>query len=397
MGRKVPQMGDLMEKKVPENVIKYVVILSIAGSFANRIRRPFFEEFVARGSESDFSEVGLFFAISSGLGLVFLYGGGILADKYGRRLAWAVSLLLYGGSMLWLAIAASSRMTLVAAVLMGISSALVWSKIAWLFDHEGRKGLQNAYGLFYIISVPLALAGIGAAAFLSDSLDTPTLVGLAGVIILIMGLWVITFPENYGQRSSSLIEIAKSGINQFTSSRVLQLVVLQSIFIELAFWALGLWRLYLVDQFHISIEPFTEFWIVSGIAVFPGVFIILLKEVNYRILFIYPTGVIALFLLIIPFSPEMLVYILLSGIYVSSFLRSAGIVIFINDIISENRATALSFLGILTGIAALVAQFLGSKILEFKEVEWSFFAAGICAVVSLVLLRSALKMHESHE
>ena len=388
----------LMQKKFPENVMKYVAILSIAGSFANRIRRPFFEEFVAQGSEFDFSQIGLFFAISSGLGLVFLYGGGILADKYGRRLTWAVSLLLYGGSMLWLAIAASSRMTLVAAVLMGISSALVWSKIAWLFDHEGRKGLQNAYGLFYIISVQLALAGIGAVAFLSDSLDTPALAGLAGVIILVMGLWVITFPENYGQRSSSLIEIAKSGINQFTSSRVLQLVVVQSIFIELAFWTLGLWRLYLVDQFHIgSIEPFTEFWIVSGIAVFSGVFIILLKEVNYRVLFIYPTGFIALFLLIIPFSPEMLVYILLSGIYMSSFVRFTGIVIFINDVISENRATALSFLGILTGIAALAAQFLGSKIIEITEVKWSFLAAGICAVVSLVLLRLALKMHESHE
>lgn len=392
-----------MKSNLPLNVIRYVTAAALIQYFVKELLSPHYPEFVVKGTLSlSREQLGLFLTVSASLALVLMYFGGILTDKYGRRRAWAVSLFLYGGGILWMAISGSFTMVLVAAGFIGISSAFKFSATAWLFDSEGKEGLRKAYGLLYIISLPLTLAGMKAVTRLGDFLDDTSVLLVAAVIILVIGWWVITFPGPYGYRHDSCRDIAKSGIHQVVSSRVLQLIVLQSIFMGFPAIVSSMWDLYFLEKFHeAAIDLFPQFRLISLVAAFCAGIFVLLKKTNYRYFIIYPLGFTAVFFVAIPFAPTWLVYILIGGISAGFLIEGAGLFILINDSIFEDRATALSLMGVLTGISGTVGHFLWTQLFAAWEekflLTFSFPLAAAFIVVSILLLFWALKMHEKEK
>lgn len=238
-----------MSQRFPKNVTKYVVVLTIAKIIGEGVIYPQSGGFmVLEGLTLDYYMEGKVMAVSYFIGFLLLYCGGILADKYGRRLTWAASLFLVGGGMLWIALAPTYVTALLAAVLLGISSAFRCSSVAWLFDHEGKEGLKAAYGLIHIISVLLLVIGMGIT--MMGGFYRIAMV-LASFAAFVAGGWVITFAENYGNRLSSLVVIAKTGVRQFKSRRVLQLIVLYSLFVRPASWVSGFTLFTYIEKFQV--------------------------------------------------------------------------------------------------------------------------------------------------
>jgi MFS family permease len=390
-------------KKFPPNVVRYAGVLVIGTYFIHRLQYPWSAALVSRIPQP-FIRFNLeSFIVGAALSFSVVIGG-ILVDKYGRRLSWAVSRFLYGASILMWAIVYVGRGTSVEFLLPMfldimwalslLAAALKMSWVAWLFDIEGRDGMKNAYGLLYLSSFPLILAGLGLGIFLEDFSDDPHVsILLAGLIMIAVGFWIFTFPENYGDREKSLLNIAKNGITQFKTSRVLQLIVIQGILIDLPLWVKGTWKGYLVEEFNLSSdETFKMLWLITvAIAFLAGGFLLLVKGIDYKKLIVYPTICMAGLYLLMPLARSPQVFtILIGGVSAVALLRTAGILILMNDAISENRATVLSLVTFLIMITSIASTFW-----YVSDIQWdiTFLAAGAFALISLVPVAAALKIH----
>ncbi|MBU7046694.1 MAG: hypothetical protein HXS54_09690 [Theionarchaea archaeon] len=387
-----------MSQRFPKNVTKYVVVSTIARFFGEKVISPQSGGFIIHERLTlDYFMGDRVMAVSYVTGFLLLYCGGMLADKYGRRLIWAASLFLFGGGMLWLAFATTYEMALLAAVLLGISSAFGCSSLAWLFDHEGKEGLKTAYGLIHIISVLLLVIGMGIT--MMGEFHRITFIVTSSAAFAAGG-WVITFAENYGNRSSSLVVIAKTGVRQFVSRRVLLLIVLYSLFMRPASWVSGFTLFTYIEKFEVfspdkvSLMDKT-FDTISVVTLFlAGLFLLFLRRTDYRKLIIYPVVFLGGFYVLLPFAPtESLFFILKGGASLFSLITWAGIIILINDSISENRATTLSLMILLMSIPALLEFFLYILITEFEWVTLSLIS-GALGIVAVLLLVWAVRIHE---
>lgn len=341
--------------------------------------------------------------------LLLVYVSGVLADKYGRRLVWAVSLFVYGGGTVGLgaltsvpshplATFTSYESALAATVLFSFPSAFAISSVAWLFDHDGWKGLKNAHGLLHILSALLILTGMIIT--VGSSLDTRSRLMLTGVIALAAGGLVVTFPENYGSRSSWK-EINKTVVNQFISKRVLQLIVVYSIFMGFPLMVSRSALIHFImmisgppavmeDMFAIM---YITFIVVSVCA---GILMLLMKKIDYKKLIVYPMIFVIIFYFLLPFPSTMLqFFILRSGEDFVSFLIRVGILILVNESIAENRATALAFMTLLMAIPTLFT-FFWDMVLNALEWEMACVIAGALAIISLVYLNQAVETYKKN-
>ena len=390
-------------KRFSPHVVRYAVVLVIGTYFIHRLQYPWSAALVSRIPQPPIRINLESFVVSAALSFSVVIGG-ILVDKYGRRLGWAISRVLYGASILIWFLVYIGRGTSggflppmlldVMWALSFLAAALKMSWVAWLFDGEGKGGMKNAYGLLYIGSLPLILAGLGLGIFLEDFSGGPHVsILLAGLIMIGLGFWIFTFPENYGDREKSLLDIAKSGLTQLKSSKVLQLIVIQGIFTDLPLWVKGTWKGYLVEEFNLlSDETFKTLWLITVfIAFLAGVFLVLVKGIDYKKLIVYPTICMAGLYLLMPLARSPQVFtILVGGVSAVSLLRITGILILMNDAISENRATVLSLVTFLIMVTSIVSAFW-----YVSDIQWdvTFLAAGACALISLVPVVAALKIH----
>lgn len=373
--------------------------------FAYKVLDPFYLQFMTtdRGLGLTPFKFGLFVSFASLMMISLEYISGIFADKFGRRLSWAISLFLYGGGMFWLSTVTSFPYALVTAFLMGSSYAFVsGASEAWLFDHEGKEGMRKAYGLLYLVSIPLTVAGGVAAIALGyyfDSVRIP--IAVTGVIVVVNGFFVLSFPENFGGRERHWLEIAKVGIKQFVANKVLQLTVLQTFFMTLAIWInTAWWVTYIVREFHVSIAgTAAAFAVVSASAALAGFYISKMKETDYKKLIIYPTIVMAVSYFLMPFASMIFVFIiLLVGVIASTFFRGTGITILENEIITEERATSLSFLSMIRGVFWVIGPLVWGALIQIIDLKATFVVAGVFSLISFVLLFFALKIRKgTHE
>lgn len=387
-----------MKVNLPANVIRYAAVIALIQYFVKALESPHYAAFLVRGRlELSYEQLGWFFSLSPLLGVILLVFGGILADKYGRRMTWAASLFLYGGGIVWIIISTSFEMALVAAAFIGISSAFSYSNRAWLYDSEGREGLRKAYGLSYMLSLPLSVVGIKTVFFLEDYLSDAVILLVAAALIMITGGIVITFPGSHRDRHHSCTDIVTSGVNQFVSSRVLQLIVLQSIFMGFRSAINIWWDTYFLEEVDTLLLDFSPtLQIISLAAACCAGFFLLLRKTNYRYFIIYPLIFTTVCFVLIPFIPTQwlaLILILRAGISAGFIIETAGVFILINDVISSDRATALSFLGVFMGISRMVGFSLWGR---FAEWEGKFFLAAALVVISLLILLWALKIHEKN-
>jgi EmrB/QacA subfamily drug resistance transporter len=178
-----------------------------------------------KGLGANISE--LQWAISS-YTLVFaalLFTGGVIADRYGRRLMLASGMLIFAAASVWAAYASSAAGLITARAVMGLGSALVTpatlSIITWVFNERerpaaiavwsGSAGLAIAagpllggallerfwWGSIFLINVPVTLVALLAAfALIPESRDPVRrrfdpiglLLSVAGLCSLVFGI-----------------------------------------------------------------------------------------------------------------------------------------------------------------------------------------------------------------
>lgn len=395
----------LINSRYSRNILRFAVAVAVVEYFAYKVLDPFYLQFMTtdRGLGLTPFKFGLFVSCASLMMISLEYISGIFADKFGRRLSWAISLFLYGVGMFWLSTVTEFTYALLTAFFMGSSYAFVsGASEAWLYDHEGKEGMRKAYGLLYLVSIPLTIAGGVAAISLGyffDSVRIP--IAVTGVIVVINGFFVLSFPENYGGQEKQWLDIAKVGIKQFLANRVLQLTVLQTFFMTLAIWInTAWWVTYIVKEFNVSIAgTAAAFAVVSAAAAIAGFYISKMKETDYRKLIIYPTIVMTASYLLMPFASVVIVFvILLVCVIAATYFRGTGITILENEIITEERATSLSFLNMIRGVFWVIGPLVWGAMIQIVDLRATFMIAGIFSLISLVLLNTALKIRRhAHE
>jgi MFS family permease len=403
--------GDVMQsERFPKNVIRYTVIAFLVGYFNRELGISFYQ-MSTRASELTSFQSHIVTVIGVCIPLLLVYVSGILADTYGRRLIWAVSLFLYGGGMVVLGASVPVTSTPVApftsfasilasAILYSFPPALTILSLAWLFDHEGRNGLKNAHGLLHILSALAILVGMSIT--MESFLNFRTKLILTGVIALAAGCLAVTFPENYGSRSSWK-ETNKTVVNQFISRRVLHLVVLYSIFMGFPVAVSDSALIHFINATVMSDistasslqEFFTASYIIFMVVSFcAGILLLFMKKIDYRKLIVYPMILVVIFYFLLPIVPEVQLYFILDGARLfGSFLIGIGIIILVNDSITENRATALAVLTLLMTIPTMLTIFW-NVVLSAVAWEMACVIAGALAVISLVYLNQAARISE---
>ena len=154
-----------------------------------------------------------------------LFTGGVLADRYGRRLVLAAGMLIFAAASVWAAYATSANGLIAARAVMGLGSALVTpatlSIITWAFNPDerpaaiavwsGSAGLAIAtgpllggallehfwWGSIFLVNLPVTMVALlGAFLFIPESRDPvrrrfdPLGLGLsvAGLCSLVFGI-----------------------------------------------------------------------------------------------------------------------------------------------------------------------------------------------------------------
>ena len=258
--------------------------------------------------------------------IVFTLIGGALSDKYGRKIFWSLGLLLYAFSLLLVMVP-----SVIWQVTVGLSffSSLFWaSKIAWIYENEGNDGMRKAYGAYYAMAPLLVMGGIGLSALMTHICDDARVQFiLPCFVIVILALWVLTFPEPPQKSPESLSAILTSGIYTFVHNKVFLLLLFHRILIDAALWIAHSWQVNLVQAFpSVPDQPTLVFGIIT--ILFTGLVgsgILFMRKTDYATLTIYPSVLMAVFLGGLLIAPTPLLFsILITGAFALSLVWWTG-------------------------------------------------------------------------
>ena len=399
--------------------LKYALAVGIVEFFAWKVLDPFYLQFLTtdRGLNLSPAQFGLFVSLGSWVTMVFDYPTGSVADKLGRRATWAVALFSHAIGMLWLSRVRTFAQCLIVPIFQGISWALQsGSREAWLYDHAGEERTRHAVALTYLLSLPLTAAGISLATWMGARTDVRMPIALTGVILLGVGAGVMTFPENYGQRQKPWVATLKSGLAQFSSSRILKLLALENFFNTLPIWVSSAWWLtFLVEEWNVGVAATTFAFGITAMGTTTAGFALYRASTassrsrygentkagksalsRYRSLLIYPSLVAGTAFCLMAVSPGPAVLVALVLVTIAArYFRSAGVTLLRNREITEDRATTLSLLGTLEGLVWAVTPLIWGIVIQAVGLRIVFLLAGVSSLISSVIFSIALSSRES--
>lgn len=154
---------------------------------------------------------------------------GNLADRYGRRRAFAAGTAIMGTAMLIYAFGSSFAIFIGAEIIWAVGWALMnGSNEAWVIDQLAKEGRSSdvprtftmMMGTSYIVGVA---GGIVASVLVIFALNLPF---LGGSMIMFLGAVLVMryLPENHGAQRSSLRRILGESLAFYRSSKGLQLL-----------------------------------------------------------------------------------------------------------------------------------------------------------------------------
>ena len=176
----------------------------------------------------------------------------------------------------------------------------------------------------------------------------------------------LSFPENYGGRKEWW-QTLKAGVRQFARSRALQLTTLQSFFITLPVWINSAWWVtYLVEEFRAGLAPTAfAFGITAVTGATAGLYISKMEATRYQCLLIHPTLLMAAVYLLMPFAPNPWLFVPLEAVVITAtYFRGRDLTLLENEQITEERATALSFLSTIRGAFWFIGPLIGGSSLK---------------------------------
>lgn len=379
-------------------IVRYAIVTAVVQFFIYKVQDPFYLQFLTtnRGLALPPMQFSYFVSLASLVCLVLDYMTGVLADRFGRRLTWAVGLLSYAVAMIWLSTVSTFVQAIGAAILMGFSYAFTsGSPEAWVYDAVGQEGMRQAYGKSYLYSVPLTIAAAVVATLLGflSSVRVPVL--LSGLLFLATGLFVLTFEENRGERNRNWLFTLKAGFIQFGRSPILQLAAVQSFFMTLPVWVnTAWWVTYVVQTLHLNASETALAWGATALAgVVAGKYISGMKGVRYTYLIVYPTVVMAAACVGMTLTTSAILFVGLVALALTgSYFRGSGISLLENSQITHERATALSFLNTLRSGFWFAAPPLWGALIAHAGLKITFAVSSAACLLSLLLLLPALRL-----
>jgi DHA1 family tetracycline resistance protein-like MFS transporter len=382
-------------------VLRYVLAVGGMEFFAFKVLDPYYLQFMTtdRGLNLSPTQFGAFVSLASGVTLATDYLTGAFADKLGRRTSWAIAMFLYGGGMLWLSSVNGFVAALATAVCMGACSAFAsGAREAWLYDTVGEEGMRQGFGKLYLYGVPMAVAGALVATALGALGSVRIPIAATGLLVLADGLFILTFPENYGGASSrSWLEVMKAGARQFLRSRILWLTALQSFFMTLPVWITSAWWVtYLSTEFHVDVAGVAlAFGITATAAAVAGACLARMRATEYTRLILYPTLLMAVAFLLMPLAPSPALFVpLVMAAIACGYFRTSGITLLENEQIAEERATALSFLSSLRSGFWMAGPMLWAALIGRVGLKVTFACAAVACALSLGILAGTLRLRK---
>lgn len=146
------------------------------------------------------SNKGLFFMVFTLSSLLIRFVAGKVSDRYGRTLILKISLAILLISLLWIALADSSLMLMIASAIYGVASGMLSPSVtAWTIDlsKPGQRGKAVAT-MYIFMEVGIGLGALLAGSmFISDVTTIPHIFYIcAGItLVAILYLWFIYKPK----------------------------------------------------------------------------------------------------------------------------------------------------------------------------------------------------------
>lgn len=371
--------------------VRFVLAAGGVEFFAWKLMDPFYLQFLTTGRGVGLSpaQFALFVSLGSWVSMALDYPTGAVADKLGRRSSWGLGLFFHGLGMLWLSRCKTASQCFLVPLFQGVSWALQsGSREAWLYDHVGEEGTGRAMSFFYLASVPMTFAAVSLGAWLSSWAGIRLPIFITGALLIVLSVWILTFPENYGRRERTWIQVLRSGFRQFAKNKVLRLLALEGFLATLPIWVNSAWWLtYLVERWDVGEFGTTvSFGVAACGSAVAGLLLSRLKLSNTRRVLLYPTLAGAVAYALMPAMRRPLPFVGLVLVTLAArYCRNAGIVLLRNREISEERATALSLLGTIEGLSWAVAPIVWGALIQVAGIRAAFVAAAVASVASAAL------------
>lgn len=342
-----------------------------------------------------FTEIGITQAVFMFTTLVIDFPAGGLADRYGRRLNYAVGMLLYGSGILTISLSKSFVSILTGFIFCSVGSAFMsGSLMAWFYDAGGGDE-KLAYKVFsktqILEGIMGASAGIVATILASILLNLPLILS-ASVAIVTFFLTILLLNENYGHGGKrNYWSILTEGGIQILKNKILILLLVSGFFMSFVLPTFMLYWIVLAQKcYNLPSEYGGAIYSILIISMSMGGVIstYLSRKTNYKKVAIVATALWGFLFVTLPFSRNLMqVILMLVFVEMLYAIRTAAMSTFENAIIpTTGRATTLSALSSIIGAFSILTNMMVGIIADNYGIKALYWYAGAFALLSALCL-----------
>ncbi len=323
---------------------------------------------------------------------------GNVADRYGRRRALVVGILIIAFSMLIYAFTRDFLIFLVAEVFWAIGWALInCSNEAWVFDQLSKEGRaaegSTAFTLMMSLSYVLGVVGgIIASALVVVSLNMPFLGAAVIALVCAVVVWK-TLAENYGMETVTLRRILRDCVGYYRGHAGLQLLTAG----ETCRYVAGVIYMFLYQPYLVAtglgadmLGLYFSLLMLSSAA---GAFLaprLASRFGHHQVMMLSGGGLFVAFALL-TMSPGLVASCALFALCGLSYgLGWPPLMVWRNDLVPDRiRASALSLFASITYLAAAVMTTVLGGLLDATSPLVGFLFAATLALLSVPLYLGA--------
>ncbi len=346
------------------------------------------------GAGLSYVQIGLTQAAYMAATLLFDFPTGGLADKFGRRLSWAVGMLFMGGGYATIALSRSAPLFALGFALAGTGAAFTSGSLSsWYYD--SAKDDSTAYSTFSKASVVEGIAGpvCGVVASLVSTLALNLPIGVSAAVGFVAAFVAIVFlRDNYGaRRDRRYLGVLRDGLIEVLGNKPFLWLILSGFFMSFVMPAFMLYWVVILRDHGLPEAGSGVVYTVLILSMSLGGLISqrLAKKADHRVVAVAACVVWAAVFVGISFADS--VALLLAGFILVEVLyaiRSAAMLTFEHALVlPDNRAVVFSFLGTLIGTFGLVANVVIGEVADLWGIDWLYrIAAGAVLVAALAIL-----------
>lgn len=334
-----------------------------------------------------FTQIGFLQSLSSFVALVADFPTGGLADRYGRRLNYAIGVLLFSIPAIVVALTANFYLIALAFAVSGLGEAFMSGSLSsWLYDALGRDA-RKAYSVFgrrrMLDGVIGALAGFVAGTLAHYALNLPLLVaGICGVVASLATLLLLE--ENYGYgRAKHYLEVLGEGLKHIRRCRQLHFLLTAMLLASFGSRAFFMFWMVLARQAGLSESSVGPVYTLLLLSMGLGGFLAH-RIADHRRTVTISTLVAGLLLVgmgVVESLPVLLTLLILYEVILG--IRTPALTTLLNELIpSRIRSTTISALSTLTSIFTTTANIAIGLLADVLGLKTAYLIAGILTIAA---------------